>query len=438
MACPFFKFVRTYWSIPKETVKFVEDLFRVSPSVVCHIYRMESENTYITVDWPDGSTILRYIRGNASEEERAELDVWLKEDPEREQILLQVARIYYANQTQERIAERDTLQAYQKVQKRIEKKPFILFWSQLKYKYSIVASIALFCGLIGAACFVMEREKTLSLSLLEIPEYQDCREVLLITKEEQVSLDGDDVFIEYDKSGKANIDQLAYKSKKDEIQKKPGMDDLTHVVVPKGKRANIVLSDSTIMYVNAGTSVVYPTVFSSDKREILVDGEVYLDVKKASSWPFIVKTEFFDIKVLGTQFNVCAYKEDTSAAVALVKGQVEVETGQKEKTILAPNQLLKAEKGEEMFITVEKDIDAFGYICWTQNIMLLKNNKIGEVFDRISRYYGCNIIYDKSIGDLLVSGKLDFQDSVEDVVEMVCQSVFLRYEIDDNNILILK
>lgn len=204
----------------------------------------------------------------------------------------------------------------------------------------------------------------------------------------------------------------------------------------KGKRVNIIFSDSTIMYVNAGTTVVYPAVFSQDKREILVDGEVYLDVKKASSWPFIVKTEFFEIKVLGTQFNVCAYKGDLSAAVALVKGQVEVETIQEEKMILSPNQLLKIENGEK---TIEKDIDIFGYICWVQNLMLLKNNKVGEVFDRLARYYGCNIIYDGSIENLLVSGKLDLQDDVKDVIEMVCQSVFLRYEIDDkNNILILK
>ena len=60
--------------------------------------------------------------------------------------------------------------------------------------------------------------------------------------------------------------------------------------------------------------------------------------------------------------------------------------------------------------TIEKDIDIFGYICWVQNLMLLKNNKVGEVFDRLARYYGCNIIYDGSIENLLVSGKLDLQD----------------------------
>ena len=113
-----------------------------------------------------------------------------------------------------------------------------------------------------------------------------------------------------------------------------------------------------------------------------------------------------------------------------MKGQVEVETIQEEKMILSPNQLLKIENGEK---TIEKDIDIFGYICWVQNLMLLKNNKVGEVFDRLARYYGCNI------KNLLVSGKLDLQDDVKDVIEMVCQSVFLRYEIDDkNNILILK
>ena len=306
----------------------------------------------------------------------------------------------------------------------------------MKYIYSIAASIALLCVFIGGYCILEEREKILSFNLLKENEYRECKDILLITDEDEVSINKDDVFIEYDTSGKANIEQFAYKCKRNRIEKKVGKDDLVRVVVPKGKRVNIIFSDSTIMYVNAGTTVVYPAVFSQDKREILVDGEVYLDVKKASSWPFIVKTEFFEIKVLGTQFNVCAYKGDLSAAVALVKGQVQVETIQEEKMILSPNQLLKIENGEK---TIEKDIDIFGYICWVQNLMLLKNNKVGEVFDRLARYYGCNIIYDGSIENLLVSGKLDLQDDVKDVIEMVCQSVFLRYEIDDkNNILILK
>ena len=408
-------------------------LFRVFISSICLINRMRTENTHIYE--PDGSLLLKYIRNTASEEERGKVESWLKKDSKHENIMLQLARIYHMIRTQERIKERND----KKIQKSIEEKSinkYYLCWSQLKYIYSIAASIALLCVFIGGYCILEEREKILSFNLLKENEYRECKDILLITDEDEVSINKDDVFIEYDTSGKANIEQFAYKCKRNRIEKKVGKDDLVRVVVPKGKRVNIIFSDSTIMYVNAGTTVVYPAVFSQDKREILVDGEVYLDVKKASSWPFIVKTEFFEIKVLGTQFNVCAYKGDLSAAVALVKGQVEVETIQEEKMILSPNQLLKIENGEK---TIEKDIDIFGYICWVQNLMLLKNNKVGEVFDRLARYYGCNIIYDGSIENLLVSGKLDLQDDVKDVIEMVCQSVFLRYEIDDkNNILILK
>ena len=63
------------------------------------------------------------------------------------------------------------------------------------------------------------------------------------------------------------------------------------------------------MYVNAGTRVFIRQSSKRIKREILVEGEVYLDVAKDPSRPFIVKTNSFDVKVLGTQFNVCAYKE---------------------------------------------------------------------------------------------------------------------------------
>ena len=66
--------------------------------------------------------------------------------------------------------------------------------------------------------------------------------------------------------------------------------------------------------VNADTRVIYPAVFAKDKREILVTGEAYLDVTPDSSRPFIVKTNAFNVKVLGTQFNVCVYGDEPKAS----------------------------------------------------------------------------------------------------------------------------
>ncbi|MCC8171666.1 MAG: FecR family protein [Parabacteroides sp.] len=95
--------------------------------------------------------------------------------------------------------------------------------------------------------------------------------------------------------------------------------EMHKIVVPRGKRANVVFSDGTRININSGSQVIYPDVFDKDKREILVSGEVYLDVAENPERPFIVKTKGFDIRVLGTAFNVCAYDRETTASVVLVR-----------------------------------------------------------------------------------------------------------------------
>lgn len=205
------------------------------------------------------------------------------------------------------------------------------------------------------------------------------------------------------------------------------------IVVPKGQRTSVMLSDGTRVNVNAGTRLIYPAQFATDRREIVVEGEVFLDVTPDPSRPFIVKANGFDVKVLGTRFNVCAYKDDAMASVVLVEGKVEVRTSGNEKAILAPNQLIEInEQGANI-----KDVNVFEYICWKDDLMVLDNHKVGEIFDKLARYYGRTILFDKEIGEIPISGKLDLHGKLEDVIHIVCQSFYLKQETDQNNRIII-
>lgn len=303
---------------------------------------------------------------------------------------------------------------------------------RVRLAYSAAASVAILC-LLTYFFRMGKDDSSLTLALLnnEMPQQE---EILLITQQDKIQIENN-AFIRYEKDGQSNIKQ--HTVDKEKVEKNVGQEEkiVNQIIVPKGKRINITFSDGTVMYVNAGTKVIYPAVFDQDKREILVDGEVYLDVQKAASWPFIVKTNNFNVKVVGTQFNVCAYKEDPSATVTLVNGRVEVKTAGKQKSVLVPNQAIEISDEK----TTVKEVDVFDYICWTQNIMRLNDRKLGETFERLSRYYGREIIYDKEIKNIPLSGKLDLRDKLEDVVNLICQSVYLKYEIDEkNNVVILK
>ena len=88
-------------------------------------------------------------------------------------------------------------------------------------------------------------------------------------------------------------------------------------IVPVGRRSSITFADGTRLWVNSGSKVVYPVKFAKEKREIFVEGEIYLHVSRDEQKPFIVKTHQMDIKVLGTQFNVTAYENEANMQMCI-------------------------------------------------------------------------------------------------------------------------
>jgi len=236
-----------------------------------------------------------------------------------------------------------------------------------------------------------------------------------------------DASLKYDTLGSSNIQQYALNTKIS--QASSVKNEMHQIMVPNGKRADITFSDGTRIYINSGSKVIYPDIFEERKREILVEGEVYLDVAKRKDCPFVVKTREFDIRVLGTSFNVCAYREDEAASVVLVRGSVEVTTENKSKVRLAPNQLVDI-KGNK---TQVRKVDVSEYISWKDNLLLLHQRPVGDVLKKLERYYGCKIRYDAEITTLSLSGKLDLQTDITNVMDNLCLSLSLHYTINDKD-----
>ncbi|MCC8172006.1 MAG: FecR domain-containing protein [Parabacteroides sp.] len=251
-------------------------------------------------------------------------------------------------------------------------------------------------------------------------------EIVLIAQNRQLEL-ADATELEYKHDGSLTVDRNAVTATVSSRQETPEEAPLNHLIVPKGRRANITFSDGTKLFVNAGSHVIYPAVFGKDKREIAVEGEIYLEVSKDPSRPFFVKAHGFDVKVTGTAFNVCAYK-NVGASVVLVEGSVEVKTADDEKVRLRPNQLADIRQG----LAEVREVDVSEYICWKDNMMLLTRRPAGEVLERLARYYGRTIEYEPAVSEIPISGKLDLKENLEDVINTVCLSLSLTYETKEN------
>jgi len=206
------------------------------------------------------------------------------------------------------------------------------------------------------------------------------------------------------------------------------------LIVPRGKKIQLILSDASKIWVNSGSQIVFPVIFSQDTRDVFAEGEVYLDVAHDVKKPFIVKTDNFDVKVLGTSFNICTYKELVSS-VALLKGHVMVDDNKGGKAELRPDQLITI---EENGIGTKREVNAAEYAGWTENLLILHAEPVASVLDRLSIYYDITFDVDKSVKDLPISGKLDLTKDIKDIMRIISKTVPVAYTEKNGKLVITK
>lgn len=197
------------------------------------------------------------------------------------------------------------------------------------------------------------------------------------------------------------------------------------LLVPYGKRSTLILADGSKVHLNSGTKMEFPSTFSGKKREISVEGEIFIEVKKQNSVPFVIHTPHSQITVFGTSFNVSSYSEDVSESVVLVSGSVEVKS-ESNLLLLNPNEMAEIENG----MIMRKEVDVSDYIGWTSGYMQLNKSPLNEVLKKIGRYYNIEFQYasDLDMHNQTCSGKLFLSENLNDVLEAFSKMTFLQYD----------
>lgn len=188
---------------------------------------------------------------------------------------------------------------------------------------------------------------------------------------------------------------------------------ISQVIVPKSKRAEVLLSDGTKVTLNSDSRIIYATCFDSNIREVYIEGEAFLDVAKDSGKPFIVKTKKFTVNVTGTKFNVTSYDNDNTSRVVLVEGKVDIDVVNKPKMHLDPGQMAQIDNQHSKI----ENVDTYKYTCWMDKLMIFENQSLKDVADRVSRFYNIDLIIEPKYAGMIINGKLDLKDNAEDVVK---------------------
>lgn len=205
---------------------------------------------------------------------------------------------------------------------------------------------------------------------------------------------------------------------------------LQAVMVPAGQRVQLVLGDGTKVWLNSKSTFTYPTSFGKNIREVELDGEGYFEVTKNEKAPFIVKTRKYDIKVLGTTFNVSAYQNKLSAfETSLLEGAIDVSTGDQTEWIsLTPN-----EKVTEIDGILQKDtINNPEHLRWREGLICLDDEPFENLMRKFAVYYGIDIVINNpNVLKYKCTGKFRQTDGIEYALRVLQKDVKFKYLRND-------
>jgi hypothetical protein len=241
------------------------------------------------------------------------------------------------------------------------------------------------------------------------------KEVSLVMSDgEQIDINNKESKIEYNRLGTSILVDDTIR-----LEQKDNANGFNQMIVPYGKRSYLLLSDGTKVWINSGSRLVYAPQFTGDTREVFLEGEAYFEVAKDASKPFYVRTDAFTINVLGTKFNVKAYKDDKEYTTVLVEGKVSMKVQDQffsKDVILAPNQKLTLMKGQDDFQRSDVDDTGF-YTNWIYGYLEFKNANLSDVLKSIKRYYNIDIELNTRDQSSIVSGKLDLKSEPDRILK---------------------
>ncbi|WP_242203161.1 FecR family protein [Aestuariivivens insulae] len=394
---------------------------------------MDQENIYIEIS----KLIALKLNGDLESHAEKQLNDWLEESEENRQIY---SRIISEGWYQSNLAEYEKFEieeGWDRVRSKVKtKNKLIPLWSNV-WKYAAAAIIVLGLGFV-----FKDRLFNASIDQDVIPVIVDTKPIEPGTDKATLTLeDGSKVALEKGNTFKANNvnsngEKIVYEASKQK-KKAPVYNYLT---VPRGGQFFIELSDGTQVWLNSESELKYPKAFvEGETREVeLVYGEAYFDVSpstKHNGAKFRVVNRSQEIEVLGTEFNVKAYKDETNIYTTLVEGKVVVDNGTSKQS-LTPSEQYNLNIETNSF-TVAK-VNVKKEVSWKEGIFSFIDMPLKDIMKVISRWYDVDVVFEnKNLESVEFVGVLDKKQSIEDILSIIKSTSINDYVID-NKTLILK
>jgi len=205
------------------------------------------------------------------------------------------------------------------------------------------------------------------------------------------------------------------------------------ITTPLGGEYQVILPDGTKAWLNAASSIKYPTAFKGKERVVEIAGEVYLEVSKDVTKPFIVKVNgMTEIKVLGTHFNINAYPDEGVIKTTLLEGSVQVTNPSSAPVTLSPGQQSNTDSEGRIFV---QSVDIEAVVAWKNGTFQFNSLSIDEIMRQISRWYKVEVVYQNTKPQGEYSGIVSRNTNLSEVLDML-QLSGIKCEIEGERLLV--
>lgn len=366
----------------------------------------------------------KYQEGTLSNEDKDKVDAWY---------------LHKASNSNLQLNEYELEDSYQYLKEKLPLKQetkVIRIWPRV----AVAASIAV---LLGTGIFYFTKTKEQPIQVAEKPQEiapGGNRGILTLSNGKQIVL--------ADISAK---DTIAKEGEEDEVTIKMGANGvITYIInpntdaskadanlfntlsTPTGGQYNIVLADGTKVYLNAVSSIKYPTQFNGNQRIVELDGEAYFEVAKNKNKPFIVKSGDQDIEVLGTHFNVHAYDNESVVKTTLLEGSVAV-SYKNQKAILKPGQ--QSNVSDKFYKITVKQVDTEAAIAWKNGRFKFDNADLKTVMRQLERWYGIKVEYRGDVSDVRFNGGTFMNKNLSEVLK-VLELSNIKFKVEGKTIIV--
>lgn len=223
--------------------------------------------------------------------------------------------------------------------------------------------------------------------------------------------------------------ELAYETEK----RQATAEVFNTIVTPRGGKYQLTLPDGSKVWMNAASTLRYPTAFNGETREVFLTGEAYFEVAHNPAQPFHVQLNSMKVEVLGTHFNVMAYENEAAIATTLVEGSVRVSSPSQQMRLKPGQQALGENDGNMKMIS---DVDIQQVLAWKNGYFQFNNERFDRLMRQIERWYNVSVVYKGTVPDRNFGGKISRSSPLDDVLKALELSD-IKFRIEGKTIVVI-